>query len=74
MVKVKEQFNSINNNQSSIHGGATSKVSVVSIQPSIESECVRQNAEILLEMEDAMMDFLVASTGKKLSIRSGSSL
>eukprot|EP00986_Skeletonema_menzelii_P016832 scaffold16098_cov80-Skeletonema_menzelii.AAC.6 len=46
----------------SLHGGATSKVSVVSIQPSIESECVRQNAEILVAMEDAMMDFLVGGT------------
>ncbi|KAK1732820.1 hypothetical protein QTG54_016532 [Skeletonema marinoi] len=45
-----------NTNPSSVL--SASKVSVVSIQPSIESECVRQNAEILVAMEDAMMDFL----------------
>eukprot|EP00985_Skeletonema_marinoi_P010172 scaffold4795_cov191-Skeletonema_marinoi.AAC.10 len=48
-----------NTNPSSVF--SASKVSVVSIQPSIESECVRQNAEILVAMEDAMMDFLGGS-------------
>eukprot|EP00984_Skeletonema_dohrnii_P015502 scaffold6717_cov67-Skeletonema_dohrnii-CCMP3373.AAC.1 len=50
-----------NTNPSSVF--SASKVSVVSIQPSIESECVRQNAEILVAMEDAMMDFLGGGGG-----------
>ena len=50
-----------NTNPSSVF--SASKVSVVSIQPSIESECVRQNAEILVAMEDAMMDFLGGGSG-----------
>ena len=37
--------------------------SVVSAQPSVESECVRQNAEIMLAMEGQMMDFLVGGGG-----------
>ncbi|KAL7488861.1 hypothetical protein ACHAW6_014451 [Cyclotella cf. meneghiniana] len=35
------------------------RVSVPSIQPSVESDCVRQNADIALLMEDTMMDFMV---------------
>ncbi|KAL3790930.1 hypothetical protein HJC23_004912 [Cyclotella cryptica] len=34
------------------------RVSVASIQPSVESDCVRQNADIALLMEDTMMDFM----------------
>jgi hypothetical protein len=51
--------NKNNNASTSSVYSSSSKVSIVSsIQPSIESECIRQNAEILLAMEDAMMNFM----------------
>ena len=37
----------------------SSRISVVSIQPSVETACVRQNADIATMMEDTMMDFMV---------------
>jgi hypothetical protein len=40
------------------------QASVVSAQPSIESECVRQNAEIVLAMEDAMISFMGGGIGE----------
>jgi hypothetical protein len=41
------------------------RVSVPSIQPSVESDCVRQNADIALLMEDTMMDFMVVEGNRE---------
>jgi hypothetical protein len=57
---------SIGDDKSTMSG----RVSVVSIQPSVESECVRQNADIALLMEDTMMDFMVIDGEEELSIYS----
>jgi hypothetical protein len=46
------------------------KVSVVSIQPSVETACVRQNADIAMMMEDTMMDFMVMEGEEDVSVYS----
>jgi hypothetical protein len=59
-----------NNNNNTSSSSVYSTSSKVSIQPSIESECVRQNAEILLAMEDAMMNFMGVGVGGATTVQS----
>ena len=48
----------------------SSKISVASIQPSVESACVRQNVDIALMMENTMMDFMVTDEEEEVSVYS----
>ena len=63
---ISDTHGSIGDDKSTV----SSRISVVSIQPSVESACVRQNADIALMMENTMMDFMVADDEEGESVYS----